>query len=441
MMSKPMSKPTLRSTRSALLVVLLLPLAIPASSQTNASPPHPAHSSSHVISGTVLSAKSGLPLPDAEVTLTNVGGNPFQAATTTNDNGEFAFSNLADAKYAIRASHRGYIAAAFQEHGGYSTAIVIGPDQITTGIKLTLDPNAVLFGIVSEDSGDPVPQAHLALYRIDHANGIEKTLRAGDAATDNLGDYEFPNLAPGNYYLAVIAKPWYASQPQLPVGLSTGKVDNSRPRSPLDLAYAITYYADVTDANSATPIPIAAGERISVNFSLHPLPSIHLTVQVPKSTDSRVLSFPQLHQELFGISEFASPTSMNTQDDRGANTTTMELTGLAPGHYEVELHGQSGSSSRTASIDAVNGQESLDLTSASSLPDLSGKLLMPGAEPPPKNLNIALRPRDGESWNNARVEPDGSFHMQSIHPGTYNVLINAEASAEGGAYTVSSKCL
>jgi hypothetical protein len=123
---------------------------------------------------------------------------------------------------------------------------------------------------------------------------------------------------------------------------------------------------------------------------------------------------------------------MNTQDDRSPTTTTVELTGLAPGHYEVELPAQSGSSSRTASIDAVNGQESLDLTSAVSLPDLTGKLLMPDAEPP-KNLSISLRPRDGESWNNARVEPDGSFHMQSIHPGTYDVLINAD----GGAYAVN----
>lgn len=426
-----------RALRSTLPSLLLLLLAVPANPQTIESPSYPVHSGTRVISGVILSAKSGLPLADADVTLNNVGGNPFQAATTTNDSGEFTFPSLADGKYSLHASHRGYVAATFQEHGGYSTAIVTGIDQVTTGLKFTLDPNAVLFGIVSEDSGDPVPQARLALYNIDHASGIEKTHRAGDAATDNLGNYEFPNLAPGNYYLAVIAKPWYATQPQPPVGLFTGKAGNSRPRFPLDLVYPITYYADVTDANSATPIPIAAGERISVNFSLHPLPSIHLTVQVPKSADSRVLSFPQLHQEFFGISEFASPTSFNTLDDRGATTTTVELTGLAPGHYEVELPGQTGSSNRTVSIDAVNGQESLDLTSASSLPDLSGKLRMPEATPPPKNLNIALRPRDGDSWNNARVEPDGSFHMQSIHPGTYDVLINGEASAEGDAYTVS----
>ena len=406
------------------LNALLFVFSFSANSQTIESPSRPARSGNRVISGVVQNAKTGLPLEEADVTLTEPGSNTVVAATTSSDGGQFSFSNLADGKYSLRASHRGYIPAAFQDHDGYSTAIVTGQDQITTGLRLTLAPQGVLLGTVSEDSGDPVPKARVSLYRVQHLNGIEKTTRAGETTTDDLGNYEFPNLAPGNYYVVVLAQPWYATHPQL-----SGKADNSRPRSPLDVAYPITYYADVTDSNAATPIPVSAGERISVNFALHPVPAVHLIVQVPKSANNGFINFPQVRQDVFGSTEMASPTSTGYIDTQpGAAFTVVELNGLAPGHYEVELGSSQGSTGRVAALDAAASAETVDLaTAGQSLPELTGKLILSSAEQGavPKDLNISLKPREGDSWNNGRVEPDGSFHMQGLHPGTYDVLVNA----------------
>src|SRR5256884_1393749 len=35
----------------------------------------------------------------------------------------------------------------------------------------------------------------------------------GTALTDDRGSYEFPSLAPGNYFVSVAANPWYAVHP------------------------------------------------------------------------------------------------------------------------------------------------------------------------------------------------------------------------------------
>ena len=438
---------TLGALKPIALIATLL--ALPAAAIPQNTPPQkPVNTGNRVISGVVLSAKTGLPLGDAEVSLTDVATNTLVATLRTPESGQFLFPHLADGKYSLRGSHRGYINAIFEEHAGYSTAIVTGPGQVTTSLKLTLPPQGVIFGTVSEDTGDPVPKSRVALYRVERS-GIERTVRAGDTTTDNLGNYEFPNLSPGNYYLAVIAIPWYAARPQPP-----GQPGNNAPRSPLDVAYPITYYAGVTDSSSATPIPVAAGERIPVNFAMHPVPAVRLFVQIPKSAGNHVISFPQVRQDVFGSTEMASPSSAGYLDaPPGAAFATFEINGLAPGHYEVELGSNRGSSGRVASLDAASASESVDLTAVGqSLPDITGKLLMPASETGalPKDLNIGLKPREGDSWSNARVEPDGSFRLQAVRPGTYDVQVNSPgvnyavthliakgAKAAGSALTVA----
>jgi hypothetical protein len=166
-----------------------------------------------------------------------------------------------------------------------------------------------------------------------------------------------------------------------------------------------------------------------VNFALHPVPAVHLIVQVPKSANNGFINFPQVRQDVFGSTEMASPTSTGYIDTQpGATFTVVELNGLAPGHYEVELGSNQGSTGRVAALDAAASAETVDLaTAGQSLPELTGKLILSSAEQGavPKDLNISLKPREGDSWNNGRVEPDGSFHMQGLHPGTYDVLVNA----------------
>jgi hypothetical protein len=64
-------------------------------------------SSGHAISGTLVNAKSGLPIADADVYLSDTRENKRAAETKTDSEGRFSFSDLRDGKYGLRASHRG----------------------------------------------------------------------------------------------------------------------------------------------------------------------------------------------------------------------------------------------------------------------------------------------------------------------------------------------
>ena len=57
--------------------------------------------------------------------------------------------------------------------------------------------------------------------------------------------------------------------------LSSSLVDRS-----LDVAYPVTYYADATEADDATPIPIRGGDHIEVDIHLNPVPALHLLFHV-----------------------------------------------------------------------------------------------------------------------------------------------------------------
>ena len=378
----------------------------------------------YTISGIVVSAATGQPLDRADVTLQTSNRGTVVTETTTGEDGRFVFERLTAAKYTLEASRRGYITAAYDEHQGFSTAIVTGEGLTSDGLTFRLSPRAVIKGMVTDEAGDPVQQAHVSLYRQNLRNGLGNIVRAGMTVTDDTGAYEFARLEAGNYYVAVSATPWYATRTQERRD-AEGNVIADAQRSQLDVAYPTTFYADVTDSDSATPIPVKAGDQVQVNFAMHAVPAIHLSVQVPTSS-GRGFTMPQLAQEIFGSTDpvQSSMSSMRrdgSQDNDGQMTVIFD--GVAPGHYAVELRGR-GETSRSAGIDATSDAK-IDLYQIAAIPDVSGKAVMAGGEKLPDELSISLRSSDGRNAGGERVDADGSFSLHGIPPGSYEVWANA----------------
>jgi Carboxypeptidase regulatory-like domain len=385
----------------------------------------PQFSGKYTVSGVVVNAATGQPLDRAQVSLhTTPIRETIVAETVTGPDGHFIFEHLGAGKYSLIASRRGFIGAAYDEHEGYSTAIVTGEGLTSEDLVFRLSPRAVIKGIVSDDSGDPVQQARVSLYRQNLRNGLGNIVRAGSTVTDDTGAYEFARLEAGNYYIAVTASPWYASRPQ-PKRDAQGNAIPDEPRSPLDVAYPTTFYADVTDSDSATPIPVKAGDQVQVNLTMHTVPAIHLAVQVPSSS-GRILAMPQLSQEIFGLTE-SSQNSMSYnwrgQERESDGQTTVEFGGVAPGHYSVDLRG-GGESSRSTSVDATSDSR-IDLSQSSGMADISGKLVMAGGEDLPDRLSISLRSPEGRNGGDERVNADGTFSMHGTPPGSYEVWVTA----------------
>ncbi|MFY9939230.1 MAG: carboxypeptidase regulatory-like domain-containing protein [Silvibacterium sp.] len=385
----------------------------------------PQSSGKYSISGMVVSAATGQPLDRADVTLQTPNQGSPVAETTTGQDGRFVFEHLAAAKYSLQASRRGYISAAYDEHEGFSTAIVTGEGLTSDGLVFRLSPRAVIRGTVTDEAGDPVQQARVSLYRQNLRNGLGNIVRSGMTVTDDTGAYEFARLEAGNYFVAVSANPWYATRPQERRDAEGNLLPNDQ-RSPLDVAYPVTFYADVTDSDSATPIPVKAGDQVQVNFTMHSVPAIHLSVQIP-APSGRGFAMPQLAQEIFGTTDRVQASVMRSGQG-GAGEMTVEFDGVAPGRYSLESRG-GGDASRAASIDATSDAR-IDLAQAGTMADVSGKIVMVDGEKLPDRLMISLRSSDGRrSVGGEQVDADGSFSIHGIPPGSYEVWANAQGGS------------
>ncbi len=260
------------------------------------------------ISGVVINAATGQLLDRADVTLHSPDSGSVVAETSTKRRGSFLSSN-GWPRRSIRCTPRTVDTSRMTTTSmkAFSTAIVTGEGLVSGNLTFPLSPQAVISGVVTDDTGDPVQQAKVSLYRQNMRNGLGNIVRAGTVMTDDLGAYEFARLQPGNYYIAVSGSPWYATQPPQKMDRQGNLSDT--PHSPLDVAFATTFYADVTDSDSATPIPVKAGDRIPVNFTLHAVPTVHILMQIPAPRGD-AFSWPMLRQDVFGMSDRCNSTTL-----------------------------------------------------------------------------------------------------------------------------------
>src|SRR5579871_80806 len=198
------------------------------------------------ISGVVVNARGGEPVAGAELTLRQSRDGKVVAQTSSDAVGHFTFPGLGDGKFSLIATANRYVPSAFQEHeGGVSTAIVTGDSLNTTGLRFELAPEARISGEVQEDSGDPVTNARVSLYRKD-PNGTGAMVRVRVGNTDAMGRFEFAGLRDGTYFACAFGSPWYA-MPAQPWRRPGAEDRSSRRRSMLDVAYAPTCYPETTE--------------------------------------------------------------------------------------------------------------------------------------------------------------------------------------------------
>ncbi|HEY0757849.1 MAG TPA: carboxypeptidase regulatory-like domain-containing protein [Acidisarcina sp.] len=413
-----------------LILPLLTTLALPGILGAQAAATAPAqYSGKYTLSGVVVSSSTARPVENASVSLHAAVDGRLVGEMTTGEDGSFSFPNLAAAKYSLTGSHRGYITSSYDEHAEYSTAIVTGEGLVSEGLTFRLPPQAIIYGTVTDDSGDPVEQAQVSLYRQDTLGGMGTIVRTQQTNTDDEGAYEIRHLEPGDYYVSVTARPWYSTKPQRLNVDGTPIPDGTR--SPLDVAFPRAYYADVTDPNAATPVPVKPGDHIAVNFTLHPVPAVHLTIQLPQralSAQGNIgFSMPQIQQDVFG-NEDPVPVSASFAGSDPQGPKTMEVTGLAPGEYQVELLSGRGTATHISTINATSDLK-IDSSSSSSLAEVSGKLAMADGGKIPGRVMVRLRSREVRFPNGAPVAEDGSFTLHAVPPGSYELMAGSQSGS------------
>jgi hypothetical protein len=253
---------------------------------------------------------------------------------------------------------------------------------------LKLAPHAVIGGKVLDEVGEPVRHATVTLYYDNHRQGVDEIHMIRSAQTDDLGAYEMTPLMPGTYFLSVTAKPWYGMHP--PSEPVNSNPDRQEPlpsaidRS-LDVAYPVTYYADVTDAESATPIPVRGGEHVQVDIHVNPVPALRLIFHV--SGNENRFPMPQLEQPAFDGATFVP-----SGGGRSISPGVWEVFGIPAGRYNIRIPGE-GAGAQMNGVDLTKDGEDVDTSTAEAFSSVKVTVQVPGETSVPTGLMIGLRGR------------------------------------------------
>ena len=385
--------------------------------QKPASPQNPPQTTSgtYRIAGRVVSATTGEPVHRATVAALSEEDSHIVQSVQSDSDGRFAMDHLPAGKYPLSAARRGFRVAFYDEHEEYNSAIVTGPDQDTSHLVFRLTPNAVLRGVVTADGGDPVENASVILFKRQrgsaHRGGLGEIRQSDGAMTDDTGAYEFSNLAPGEYYAAVVTSPWYAMH--RPSRLNAANQD-----SPLDVAYPVTFFDSTTDEASATPIMLEAGSRQEADISLHAVPALRLQISVPRRATGIVQ--PELRTMVFGT-QVAAESSGGFDP---VHTGVVEFNAIAPGRYELIQ----GDPPRISELDASSSQV-VDPNTGALAVAVSGMLRSTAGAPLPDNISLMLEPLDGHNQTPVQTNAHkGEFRFDAVPPGSWGLAANAEAN-------------
>jgi len=369
------------------------------------------------IAGTIVSSLTGTPLGKARVSLFDTRNPADVVWMITSENGHFEFGSLKPGKFSLQGAKRGFIPAAYEQHEQFSTAIVTGAGFDTGNLVLRLTPLALLGGKVIDESGDPVRNARVMLYVEDHQAGMNRITRAGSGLSDDQGSYEFAALAPGNYYLSVAARPWYAVHPVSSLGEGAGHAPPAVARS-LDVAYPTTYYNGATDADGATPIPLQGGDHLQADIHLNPVPALHLVFHVP--TDGQQgFSMPVFQKRVFDSLEY-----VQSEGAQSVAPGVYEVTGLPAGRYSVRSQEpKPGQLQQSSEMNLVQDFQELDTSRSEPAARVKLSVKMPRQEPFPKQFHLALQNSRRQTVAFKPVDVAGEATFEDLPAGKYAILV------------------
>jgi hypothetical protein len=367
-----------------LVAISLLPTqaTLTLTAQTASTPPRlaspPEVVSPFRITGVVVNGLTGEPVQRSFLTATRVTASGTHAAgaglagdpppAQTDSKGRFEIPVPSTGMWELAASATGFRSQPYEEHEGYFTAVVLSAAVPSLELTFKLYPNAVIDGFVLDEAGEPVRQAQLTLLAIPPAAPGESHRLPqphGNATTDDRGYYEFPGVAPGDYLVSVSARPWYADAA---INSHRGATDINP--DPLDVVYPKTWYPGVTDFSAATPMLLEAGDKRRADFSLQPVPSYHLRIPIPPDANSDATG-----RGAVGFSGGAPPTIRELSPDGTQNMSSTgpfrfdqgewEISGIAPGTYQINVQGNPGEASTSTMLHIGSGSSRiLDLNSA-----------------------------------------------------------------------------
>ena len=355
------------------------------------------------VQGTVVNRVSGEALQRVTLQLHSMepGGTHSYTSVSAAD-GRFEFVQIEPGQYTLQAQRLG-----FEDH---ESSVALECGQPGAGIEVKLVPHGVVAGRVTDEFGEPLPGVSVQAMLRGYVNGNRRVIPAGQAVTNDLGEYRIHGLAPGLYFIqAALA----------------AKADSSG-----STVFLPAYFPNTDRPESAQPLEVAPGQvQSGINFLLRRVPAFSIRGHVATTlrTSKGVMIYLAQRNAGNWLTERRPIPVVNG---------VFEVTGVTSGSYHLvaEQFGESGAPVAGALVPVEVADRDIDGINLgpTARPDISGKLIWEGTAPQPgtgRTPRIVLRPEPGDSSPpasvsvGAEVEESGSFRIRSVPPGIYHVQV------------------
>ncbi len=408
-------------------VLLALLLAVQAAGQTPA-PAEPAPTDT-LIAGSVVDAVTGQPLKKAWVTLLPVGGPRLRAeaiTVSTDADGRFAFQGVRPGQYLLEAGRTGYVRQRYgeQPEKALPERLTVTADTHLTGVVFRLVPAGVISGRVLDEDGEPMPWVLVQAVRVAYSSaGGRREEIAGQATTNDLGEYRIFGLPPGRYLVRTSYRPGVET-----VGPRM-LVQRSQPQSSRMAYPAALFYPGAASPAQATAVKVHGGQETpGIDFTMLPARAYRITGDVSLGATA-------------GPEGARQPVSVSLQQE-GADFSdpfshfqtfvlpgeSFEISGVLPGSYVLWALQLRSGGPWVARLPVAVGDGDLTglrLVLQPGQPVAGRVVSEEGSVGLLAGLHVTLEPDDGRPFgrSTATVGPDGSFVLPNVGPGRFRVVL------------------
>ena len=355
--------------------------------------------------GSVVNALTGERLTKAIVILRSSDTEKgISYAEEADSNGHFRIDDIQPGEYSVTAERQSYFLQPDGAPGSPASRLKISAGDQIDHLLIKMAPSCSISGRVVDQDGDPIRGATVHVMQYVYVAG-KRELRPGiQVQTRDTGEYRLFNLRPGKWFIQVSAQPF---------GQNWVTPRRGRP-SP---GIAVTFFPGTTDASSATPVELRAGDNLS---------GYDITMR-SENTHAIRFSMPQ------GNYRNLAPQLLNRDGARPVSQTVgtaengkWQFTDVLPGSYTILVTRDDGSGPMYARADVDVGSVDLDVGELDFQParEISGTLKIEGGSARlPQTLRINLQPEGAPGQiTGADTKPDGAFTLKGIVPGVYRIL-------------------
>ncbi len=385
------------------------------------SPPNTA-----TLAGTVVKEPGSQPLKKVLLHLIaedqKQGGN---YTADTDSEGHFRIEKVQPGRYRLLLEKTGFHQINLRGHQAEGAILSVQAGQEANDLLFQMLPAAVITGKVVDEDGEPMPGYGVSLLRKRPGKSREPE-PVNNERTNDLGEYRFGGLFPGQYLVVVIPLPDARSFEHL-------AKESDGTASKQDLNYLVTYYPGTTDSAQATAISLRAGDEMPVNFTMFPGRTYRVR--------GIVTGVPANQKPLVQVISKGVNSTMNAAEV--AADGQFEVRGMAPGSYTITVFsGSEGTFLTTresvtvvaADVEglklvpvrpfAVSGHLRIEGWTSKHATDFTASLR---SATDPEDQGIFISPDSG--WN-AQVDRFGNFQWTNVTPGNYVASVNLDQGGD-----------